>query len=304
MDLGPDPSKYIEYPGGNGFYFDPSIEETLDGKCTGYSQEDLEQVFRPFLKPHIQTIIDRARHEHRRPGTSPALPGPPPPQPREEAHIFDARRLYFLRFGRMDEGELGMGRPLKFLDVFQCKSRDEIENMLDFMETGLHRNELATYAYAALGVNGFFPKHVRHCPAALKIEQMDEYFIRELCRLNGDGVFFRGAARTENGGGLHPYLIKYAWFYFDNAFLVESARPDSFADGRGRGSPAPKPAFTIEQALGIFGISAGQYSRMTRQDLTRRYRRRAKEMHPDAGGGHNDFVRLLEAYEVLLSNKD
>jgi hypothetical protein len=42
MDLGADPGAYIEYPGGNGFYFNDEIEERLHSQGVEYSSEDLE----------------------------------------------------------------------------------------------------------------------------------------------------------------------------------------------------------------------------------------------------------------------
>ncbi len=57
-DLGADPGECIEYTGGNGFYFQDELEEKLRAGGVDYSSEDLERLFRPFLKPHIRRIIE------------------------------------------------------------------------------------------------------------------------------------------------------------------------------------------------------------------------------------------------------
>jgi curved DNA-binding protein CbpA len=42
---------------------------------------------------------------------------------------------------------------------------------------------------------------------------------------------------------------------------------------------------------------------MTRLELIRCYRRRAKETHPDRGGKREIFVQVQEAYECLMKRK-
>ncbi len=42
---------------------------------------------------------------------------------------------------------------------------------------------------------------------------------------------------------------------------------------------------------------------MNKSDLTKLYRQKAHELHPDKGGEHDSFVRLAEAYKQLLREK-
>ncbi|MCG6892364.1 MAG: DnaJ domain-containing protein [Desulfobacteraceae bacterium] len=42
---------------------------------------------------------------------------------------------------------------------------------------------------------------------------------------------------------------------------------------------------------------------MSRQELTKRYRQRARKYHPDKGGSHEAFVRLTRSYRILLQRK-
>jgi curved DNA-binding protein CbpA len=49
-------------------------------------------------------------------------------------------------------------------------------------------------------------------------------------------------------------------------------------------------------ALLLLGISPPY----TADDVARAYKRLAREKHPDAGGSHDDFIRLKEARDVAL----
>ncbi|NLX19397.1 MAG: DnaJ domain-containing protein [Desulfobulbus sp.] len=50
----------------------------------------------------------------------------------------------------------------------------------------------------------------------------------------------------------------------------------------------------------MFGVSAEQLATMKKKDLTRIYRQKAHELHPDKGGNTEQFIRLTAAYEELL----
>lgn len=302
LDMGEDPSEFIRYPGGNGFYFDSLVEETLQQKGVPFTSEDIEQIFEPFLEPRYREIIARFQHRHSSRAKVACDLGRVVPEQRE-VHIFDARRLYYLRFGRMDSGELGSNH-WKWLNIFLCKSRDEIESLVDAMERQLPPREFATYVYASLGIPLLFPKYLRDHPVALDQAKLDEYILDELCRLNSDERFFIGVEKGA-GNGLHPYLAKYAWFYFDYGFQSESwsGGPGFGAHFNRPASPPPRPSVSVEAAYGIFGITAEQFSSMSRKDVIRIYRRKAKKLHPDRGGVHEEFVKLSEAYEQLILRK-
>jgi hypothetical protein len=286
--------------GGAGFCFDPALEEGLKNKGVRFATEDLEGVFKPFLRPDIRNVIERfERNIKPRNRCTHSLDEVVPDQ--RHVHIFDARRLYFLRFGRTDSGELG-AKHWKFLDVFLCKSRDEIESLLDNMERQLHPREYANYVYAALGVPLFFPQYLREYPTALNREKLDGCILQELCRMDEDEVFFLGVEK-ENGGSLHPYLIKYAWLYFDFEFQVETWF-ENLSSFRTRPIPPAKaPAMPLRIAYEVFGITAAEFERMSSKELTRAFRKKAKRMHPDRGGRHEDFLKLNEAYEKLYALK-
>ncbi|MCE5334951.1 MAG: J domain-containing protein [Desulfobacteraceae bacterium] len=297
MDLGADPALHISYMGGHGFCFSPAIGEKLEAMGICFKTEDLERVFKPYLRPDIQTIIERYRHTRVKRSKA-----EPPPPGRGGVHIFDARRLYFLRFARIDTGELGT-RHWKFLNVLLSKSRDEIETLLEAMEQSLPPREFAAYVYASLGIAPNFPGHVREHPVAIDRELLDRHVIDALCALDRDSEFFAGVD-SSGGNGLHPYLRKYAWLYFDSGFHEEDGWPQWFrSQQRFERRPAPSPDISMEAALAVFGIGADGFREMTRKELLRLYRRKAKKKHPDKGGEHNEFVRLSEAYARLIVEK-
>lgn len=300
MDLGGDPSAHVHCAGENGFYFGSAIEESLLKQGVRFSSEDLERVFEIYLPPRYRAIIERFRRGPEvRNRAQYALEDIAPPH--RTVHIFDARRLYYLRFGRVDQGELG-ARHWKFLDIFRYKARDEIESAIDDMERELPPREYATYVYASLGIPLLLPEYLRGHPLAVDREKLDGHILGEVCRLNGDEDFFLGAERPDRDG-LHPYLTKYVWLYFDSRFQGEF--PDGiFQGGAGFGRmSAPRPPVSIERAYEVFGISAALFSRMTGGELARLYRRKAKRLHPDRGGNHDDFVKLSQAYERLLASR-
>lgn len=305
MDLGEDPTRFIEYPGGSGFYFDPVIEETLEECGVEYTPMDLENAFFPFIDPHVRQVLEKFSHHQtirsKWAGCSP-----------EELlrhqgvlHSFDRRRMHFLRTGRVDIGELE-GRPWKFLNVLLDKSRDEIEHTIEDMEKILRPHEMKLYLYTAMHLQSFFPAHLlKNNPIGLDQETVDTCFLEELCRLNRDRHYFMGIDRIEEGV-LHPYLVRYASMYFDHEFfggsldnyLKEFIRRRQFF--RPRSSTEPQ---STGEACKILGITDDEFKTMTRRELIRHYRQCAKKAHPDKGGDHDAFVRMSDAYECLLAKK-
>lgn len=298
MDLGPDPSIYVEYFDPRGFAFQSVIEENLKMAGVEFCHDDIERIFKPFLRPDIRRIIenfDRSRRSRSKIARNHELcPG------QRMVHIFDARRRYYLRFGRFDSGELGL-KHWKFLNVFLCKSRDEIESDLDMMEQQLPPREYAAYVYASLGLTLLFPRHIRDYPSAIDRDKVDSMVLSELCKINSDADFFIGV-QHENGS-LHEYLRKYAWLYFDSEFRAGPSLAGFRFSGRPV-NPAPvRPIISLQDAFSIFEISAEQFSRIGGRELTSIFRQKAKKIHPDTGGEHEDFLRLSQAYEQLMEIK-
>ena len=305
FQLGDDPSDSIVYVGGSGFYFHEDLEARLEELQVKYTQDQLEKEFFPYLKPHIRRILENFRGNENSAGRWRGMSNEELWEYQKHLHSFDRRRLHFLRVGRIDMGALE-GRPWKFLNVILEKSRDEIEHVIENMERVLKPHEMRLYLYTALEIQSYFPNSLlRNHPAALDPEQVDQYFLDELCRLNEDDAFFFGHENRDKSA-LHPYLVKYVCFYFDHFFahLGQDAFVREFINRRrAYVAPPAKPALATQDACKVFGISVEKYREMSRRELIQHYRRSAQQMHPDKGGDHEEFVKMTEAYECLMSGK-
>jgi hypothetical protein len=308
LDLGPDPNKYIVYPGGNSFHIDETLDETLHAMGANYSDEELEDLFLPFLDPRIRRIVERFNRRQKE--KSPWREYPPEEllKYQRALHPFDKRRLHYLRCGRVDMGNLE-GRAWGFLNVLLDKSRDEIEYIIGDMEQVLTPDEIRPYLYTALELQTYFPHHpARNQPIALDPEKVDDCFLKDLCWLNRDEMFFRGVERDVSDT-LHPYLVKYLVLFFDNPFDPRTFWDEYIQDFRWKNqfhrSPRSQTGMSLSEreACQKLGISPEDFQKMGRQDLIRCYRKLAKETHPDRGGDKGDFVKIKEAYECLLVRK-
>lgn len=306
VDLGADPGEYIEYPGGNGFYFNSELEDRLHTQGVEYTSEDLEALFLPFMKPHVRRIVEMFGGGERSLNTRQL--GSDAEQMRRQSvlHVFDQRRLHYLRCGRVDIGRLDQ-RVWKFLNVLYDKSRDEIENLIEDMEQQLQSREIRPYLFTAFQLQSYFPHNpLRHQPATLDGERVDDYFLEEICRMNRDFSYFRGIV-DHDARNLHPYLTRYVILYFDHDFDRHSLWNqyiEDFMQARRRyRPPQSRPAMADQEAYSVFELDEETVRQMSRRELIRLYRRRAKEIHPDTGGDHDAFIRLTEAFASLLAKK-
>jgi hypothetical protein len=303
IDLGTDPAAYIIYPGGNAFYIDPVIEERLAALGVTFRENDLEVIFWRFLDPDIQRALTFFRNreirsrESRKPKEQVKKNEPP-------VHIFDKRRLHYLKFGRMEQGYLWLV-PDKFFSILRNKSRDEIEQQFLDMEQQLNLREYKAYAYVIFDIHRFFTESfAKKRPQYLKQSDIDAYFIEEVCGLNQDRTFWAGLPTASS---LHGYLIRYLCMYFDYDFAPRSWAEDyirNFINSRRDYRPAfDTEDATLKEAGFIFGESKEVLRKMSRQQLISLFRRRAQTLHPDKGGEQEKFVRLTRAYHLLLRTK-
>jgi hypothetical protein len=303
VDLGPHPAEYIIYPGGNAFYIDPVIEDQLDSLGLNAHQNELEDIFWRFLNPDIQRALETFRHREDR--FREGKKAKKKPAKTEVAiHVFDKRRLHYLKFGRMEQGYLWL-IPEKLFDIFRNKSRDEIEQLILDMERQLAPSEYKAYAYVIFNIQNFFSgSFVKKRPQYLKQSDVDQHFIDEICKLNRDLTFWAG---METGRSLHAYLVRYVLMYFDYDFAPRSWVEDylrDFVNSRRDYRPHFKTgSVTLEEASSIFGEAKDALKQMNRKELVRLFRRRAQQLHPDKGGDHEKFVKLTHAYHELLNRK-
>ena len=303
IDLGPDPGRFIIYPGGNSFYIDEVIEDWINDLGKKPDSEELEDIFWRFLNPEIRRALETFRSREKRHQAN-RRKGRPQEDPDAGFHIFDKRRTHFLRFGQTDQSNITR-LPQKMFRMLQNKSRDEIEQMFMDLERELSAREYKTYAYVIFDLQQFFYESFSGSnPGMLSQRKVDEHFIDQICRLNTDRLFWAGMPA---GDGLNEYLVRYALMYFDYEYTPASFMDEylrQFINNRRDYRPPYKNSrFTLTAASGIFGRSKENLKKLSRKELARLYRQKAQKLHPDKGGDHDTFVNLTEAYHELLRTK-
>jgi hypothetical protein len=219
----------------------------------------------------------------------------------EPFHLFDRRRMHYLRFGELDQSRIFRISPKIYRQLLD-KSRDEIEQLFIEMERDLRPTEKKTYTYVVFDVSGHFPGiFSKKFPQALPQDQVDEVFLDEVCRINDDQQFWAGFDRANR---LHDYLIRYVCWFFDHEFeeikLMENLFSDWMDRRRTFRPPPARASMPVDEAMAILGITKEEMPSMTVQSLTRQYRKMAKTHHPDKGGKHEKFIKLNHAYSDML----
>ena len=303
FDLGTNPWKYIVYPGGNAFYIDEIITNHLDALGIQINDEQLENVFWRFLKPDIQRALEPFRRRKER------VKGTQRAKAEDNIitlyHRFDKRRIYFLKFGRMDQRHLDR-LPPKLFRMLHHKSRDEIEQRFIDMETVLKPSEYKAYTFTIFNLQHYFSEgFAKETPEMLDQQKVDEFFLDRICALNQDKVFW---STTDMGDQLHEYLTRYLIMYFDYEYaprsFIEAYIRNYVNSRRDYRPPFIAGSALLDEASSIFNESKASLKKMSRRNLARLYRRRAQEFHPDKGGDHEEFVKLTRAYHELLKTKE
>ncbi len=300
FDLGTSPGRFIVYPGGNSFYVDEGVEDAIRACGTETNQEELEAIFWPFLDPAIRRKLEPFRRQERRLKDERGPKSTPRP---ETIHLFDKRRIHFLKFGQMEQRSLEH-LPASAIHKLQDKSRDEIEHGFMQMEAVLRPREIKTYCYVIFNLQRHFTQRfAKQTPEFLDQDEVDRCFVEELCRLDADPVFWSGLPAA---GRLHDHLVRYVLMFFDHDYGSRSLVDDYLRDFMNRHRayrPPESVVVRMEEAGRIFGKSREALKKMNRRELSRLYRRRAQELHPDKGGSHETFLKLSAAYHKLLRAK-
>lgn len=303
FDLGTDPVRYIIYPGGNAFYIDETVDDRLRTLSQDYSVDDLDEIFWRFLKPEIRVALEPYRHMG---GISRRKRADKEKEKkaRTEFHLFDKRRVHYLRFGYIDQGRIGRVSPKLFNKLIN-KSRDELEQYFMDMERALDRSEFKAYVYVIFDLQKYFTELIaKSMPQGLNQNKVDQYFLEEICRLNSDSSFWSG---MDTEGNLHEYLIRYVIMFFDSEYGMSSFLDDYLRDyinsKRGYVPPRRGASVILDEASSVFGLKKDALRKMSKKGLTRIYRQMAQKLHPDKGGEKEKFVKLSEAYNELLKSK-
>lgn len=292
--LGPKPGDWIDYPGGNAWHMCPELIHRISKQSPQFDPDQLEDLFWPFVRPDIRQATAHFR-EREKTSTYRPMTRDEKKAVARSTHAFDKRRTHFLKFGNMDQGPLVNMPPALFRNL-QGKCRDEIEQGFIQQETRLNYRELKSYVYTIFDLQRFFKGFLaKKMPHVLDQNQVDTYFIQELCDLN--------KRLFQQSRHLHDYLIRYVVMFFDHVYgesvLLEEMERDFRFRSRFFHQP-PKPAVSGSRAREIFNLTTEELNTMNKRSLTRKFRKLAREHHPDKGGSHDKFVELSEAYQALL----
>ena len=301
FDLGTDPSRYIICPDDNAFYIDSVVEEQLEGLGVRPDWEELENIFWPFLDPAIKRVIEPLQQRYYGRKKTAKLDPSQEAKIHAQTHIFDKRRMHYLRYGHMDQGYIGRMSAM-LLKRLVGKSRDELEQYFMIQEQILRPEELKDYVYVIFDLQRFFKELVaKITPMALDQKKVDEHFIAEICRLNQNPVFWSG---HQNPQELHEYLVRYVIVFFDSDYghstILDDYTRNFMNRHRAYRPPPPKSTVSVEEASTIFEVKKETLQTITIRELTRLYRSQAKKFHPDKGGEHDKFIKLTEAFQTLL----
>jgi len=302
LELGVSPGEFVHYTDRGSFYIDDSIFDRLKEQGVEADPFELEELFYPFVHPDVRfrmgSFADRFRHRSWKPISAAVRQ-----RILDETHPFDRRRAHFLRFGQTDQRQLL--RAVSLYKVLLDKSRDEIEQYFLRHEMALRPDEYKNYMYAIFNLQAFFTQSfARSMPEALDPEKMDDHFVEQLCVLHEDPEFWKG---FERGEVLHEYLVRYVIMYFDYSFASGSGWERyirNFMDSRRHYAP-PKSSrrMSMSEAATVFGVSRAELSAMSLRELKGLFRKKARELHPDKGGNHEEFIELSTAYQELSRTK-
>ncbi len=292
FNLGHNPSVFIHYAGTNAFYFDEQVEDAVAEN--DYSSDELEDLLWPWIKKDVRDAVEGFKNRSYK-TTVAELTNQQKQKIKNSIHPFDKRRAHFLKFGRMDQGALENMPLTLFKDFLNC-SRDEIEQRFMQQEYALKAHELKSYVYTVFDLQRFFESFLaKQMPHAMDPVKVDTFFIKELCGLNKE-LFSLSSS-------LHTYMIRYVIMFFDYLYADTTLLDDfakAFMNRHRVFKSKPKNPVSVQKAYALFSLSSQEFKTMTKQKLTRLYRKLARDVHPDMGGSDEKFVELNDAFNQLL----
>ncbi|PID71680.1 MAG: hypothetical protein CSA31_01205 [Desulfobulbus propionicus] len=302
FDLGTAPENYINYSGDVHFEIDETVVLALTEHGVNFVDNELEELFFPFLDPYIRFKIEPFRNRHNYRSWKP-MSGELRKRAIAHTHVFDRRRIHFLRFGHCSSNTLDKSPPL--YKILLEKSRDEIEQLIFLREQDLQARELFTYLFSIFDLGRFFrEQYARSHPFVLAREKVDTFFLQEFCALDQDSSFWAGFERSER---VPEYLKRYLFLYFDhadNSDLMYHNMGQRFRRARRRYRPYhAEKKMSVSEAARVFGLSQQELAQLSRKELTTLYRKKAHTMHPDKGGDSDTFIKFTDAYKELLKSR-
>jgi len=272
--LGTHPEKFIEYYSEVAFYI--TIEEDLKNLGIKTDQFELEELFFRFLTPEAQQCILSPFNRKRR-----------EPFPKtnikkldmDQIHPFDALRYIALKFGILNPQKY-INQPFPFLKNLMNKSRDEIENYLWDKEDKLKFRERFKY-FQAIFKLAFVEDPKKN----------EEMFLEKICKLAKNEKYRMGLSEEEV---ISRYLARYIWYYYDTFLKIFTSRPQ------------PKiyhESDIMYKIAEVLNVSVDFVKNSSKEKILKMFRQKLKEVHPDKGGKHEEFIKirkLMETYSKLF----
>lgn len=299
FDLGTNPSHFVHLIDEEFCYFSEELEDSISHSTQADPSNLLEDLLWDFIPFDARQRLSYFRGR----GTSKLRPftSEDRKQVEQQVHLFDKRRLYYLRYGAVDQSRINqmhekLCRPL----LGQC--RDEREFYFIKQEYELSATEYKVYVFAAFDLQLFFTKsYSTFMPEGLNPDKIADHFTHALCTLNENQAFW-GSSKVPTH--LHPHLVRYLIMFFDYDF-VRGIHANEYIrqfmnNHRTFRWPERKTEVSDDQVQSIFGKSINQLKKMDRTAFIKLFRKKAKELHPDKGGDHEQFILLVEIYNGLL----
>ncbi len=300
--LGHNPSQFIEPFDDHIVLFNNDLLEAVSAQTSGDGESLLEQLLWDFLPKETKRRLAMFQ------GRGAYRSGPLTELNRKEiasqVHIIDRRRLYYLRYGAVDQSRLSRLHE-KCCRPLLGQSRDEREYYFAAEERVIESGNYLQYVYAIFNLQQYFHQSFAPwLPESLAWDEMADHFVNELCRLNKDRRFWQA---EETADFLHHHLTRYLIMFFDYTPAVRSFFADfakSFMAGhRTFRWPERKSSRSPEKVSKIFATPYEELKKLTREQLNRLYRKKAMQLHPDRGGDHDLFIELTEIYNELLRTR-
>ncbi len=194
-NLGNDPRQFITSFEDHIALFNSDLVEAVSADTRNNGEAILEHLLWDFLPTATKRRLAmfQIRKNHRT--------GPLSMTDREEIaqqiHLFDRRRLYYLRYGAVDQSRLSRLHE-KCCRPLLGQSRDEREYYFTAEETALQPGKYLQYVYAIFNLQKhFYQSYAPWLPESLAFDEMAEHFQEELCRLNRGSTILAGRSNKQ-----------------------------------------------------------------------------------------------------------
>lgn len=302
FNLGAQPSDYFTIIEDHIVIFEDDLLQTVTQAIGKDPETLLENLLFEFFPQSVQQKLNTFKvrtAQYRGPLTTDEQK-----QIQTQVHIFDRRRLYYLRYGAVDQSRLTRLHE-KCCRPLLGQSRDEREYYFMAEEKVLDPGSYFQYIFAIFNLQKHFQQSFAPwLPEALAMEEVGDLLTEVICTLQKDKIFWQG---QKGGNSLHAHLTRYLWMFFDYAPHIPSFEKDYVRAfmGNHRTFKWPEKKVTVppEKIEEIFGISHSHLTALNKEELTRLYRKKAMQLHPDKGGDAEQFIVLTEVYTTLLNKK-